>query len=111
MTLTIDFEQPVFSSEITDRLTTTDLDDFYINSAEIDKLNLYFCLLASAHHYQSEANFPKAAKLYFLIAYYLFVPLTPPGSEELALYYINKAISLNPLPEYKEWLSIIEKGN
>ncbi len=111
MTLKIDFERPVFSSEITDRLTTTDLDDFYVNSAEIDKLNLYFCLLASAHHYQSDANVPKTAKLYFLIAYYLFVPLSPPGSEELALYYINKAISLNPLSEYKEWLSIIEKGN
>lgn len=111
MTLKIDFDQPVFSSEITDRLTTADLDDFYVNSAEIDKLNLYFCLLASAHHYQSEAKFPKAAKLYFLIAYYLFVPLTPPGSEELAMYYINKAISFNPLPKYKDLLSIIEKGN
>lgn len=33
MTLKIDFERPVFSSEITDRLATTDLDDFYVNPA------------------------------------------------------------------------------
>lgn len=27
------------------------------------------------------------------------------------LSIMNKAVSLNPIPEYKEWLSIMEKGN
>lgn len=52
-----------------------------------------------------------AAHASFLIAYYLFILLTPPGSAQLALHYINQAITLNPLPLYSEWLALIEKGN
>ena len=75
------------------------------------RVNLFFILLASLHYYEENGDAVRAAHLSFLTAYYVFTPLTPPGSECLALHYMNKAVSLNPIPEYKEWLLIMGKGN
>ena len=52
-----------------------------------------------------------SAHLAFLTAYYLFTPLTPPASWELATYYIREALRLHPAQEYREWCALIEKGN
>ena len=68
-------------------------------------------LLASLHHYEDAGDKIRAAHLSFLAAYYLFVALTPPGSCQLALHYIKKAIALNDTSAYREWLALIEKGN
>ena len=87
----------------------SDLDDFYITASDFDKSNLFFVLLTSAHFYEEKNEKEKAAHLYYLAAYYLFVSLTPPGSCMLALHYINKALELYPLPEYQEWLGLIQK--
>ncbi len=111
MTLKIDFSQPIFPKTIVHEITVSDLDNFYAVSSDLDKSNLFFMLLTSAYHYENSEDFVTAAHLYFLAAYYLFVPLTPPGSYQLALHYINKAIMLNPSFEYKEWFSFMEKGN
>jgi len=52
-----------------------------------------------------------AAHCAFLMAYYLFIPLTPPASFELAEFYIDRALEWNETPEYREWKKLIDKGN
>lgn len=92
-------------------MTTADLDSFYASAGEVDQLNLFFQLEASFHRYLAEGRAELAAHLAFLTAYYLFTPLTPPASWELALHYIREAVRLAPCPEYREWLVLMEKGN
>ena len=52
-----------------------------------------------------------AARCAFLMAYYLFIPLTPPASVDLAEFYIDRALEWDETPEYREWKSLIDKGN
>lgn len=111
MELKIDFGEPIIKKELVLSIQPTDLNDFYATASDFDKDNLFFVLLTSLHHFEESNDTQIAAHLSFLLAYYLFVPLTPPGSFYLALHYINKAISLNPISEYKEWLELIKKGN
>ena len=107
----INFDKPIIEKECVLETVTGDLDNFYAAASDIDRINLFFILLASLHYYEEKGDTVRTAHLSFLMAYYVFALLTPPGSECLALYYMNKAVSLNPTPEYKEWLSIMEKGN
>ena len=65
--------------------------------------------MASLHYHIDQNNNIEAAHLSFLLAYYLFVPLTPPASCSLALHYIKKAISLHNTPTYEQWLDIIKR--
>lgn len=111
MKITINFAEPVIPEETVCNITPSDLDDFYVTASDFDKSNLFFILLTSLHHYEDRKDYIKAAHLNFLTAYYLFITLTPPGSFPLALHYIKAAIAFNPLPDYKEWLALIEKGN
>lgn len=111
MKIKIDFGEPIIHEEYVLQVQPSDLDDFYIGASDFDKSNLFFVLLASFQHYLEVGEQEKTAHLSFLMAYYLFVTLTPPGSCELAAFYIKQAISLNPLEIYNEWLSNIEKGN
>lgn len=111
MLLKIDWEKPVIQRDVVLQIQIHDLDDFYILATDGDKSNLFFMLLTSLYHYLDDREEEKAAHLSFLIAYYLFTPLTPPGSCELALHYIKQAISLNSHPMYEEWCAIIKKGN
>ncbi len=107
----IKFDEPIIGKDNVLEIGSKDLDDFYVSASDTDRMNLFFILLTSLHYYEGNGDAVRAAHLSFLMAYYVFAPLTPPGSECLALYYMNKAVSLNPIPEYKEWLSIMEKGN
>ena len=107
----VNFDKPIIEKECVLETVTGDLDNFYAAASDIDRINLFFILLASLHYYEEKGDTVRTAHLSFMTAYYVFVPLTPPGSEYLALYYMNKAVSLNPIPEYKEWLSIMGKGN
>ena len=111
MKMKIDFGEPIIAASDVMSLMPTDLNDFYAEASDLDKSNLFFVLLASAQHDEDKKDKEKAAHVYFLTAFYLFVPLTPPGSCMLALHYINKALVLNPLPEYQEWFGLIQKGN
>lgn len=111
MKVGIDFDKPIIEKERVLEIGSGDLGDFYASASAIDRSNLFFVLLASLHHYEESGDAVRAAHLSFLMAYYVFTPLTPPGSHCLALHYMNKAISLNPLPEYEDWLSIMEGGN
>ena len=111
MDICVDFSEPVIQREKVLEISPLDLDDFYMKSSDFDKSNLFFILLTSLYHYEDGGDTVRAAHLSFLVACYLFITLTPPGSFNLALHYINKAISLNHLAEYDEWLALIEKGN
>ncbi|MFY0389920.1 hypothetical protein ACOMD2_14585 [Hominicoprocola fusiformis] len=111
MVLKIDWSTPVIPKDIIMQIQPPDLEDFYLKADSYDKSNLFFVFLTSFYHYSDVKNIKEAAHLSFLMAYYLFMTLTPPGSMTLALHYIKQAISLNPLEEYKEWLHLIEKGN
>ena len=111
MKIRIDFGNPLISPEQVESLSACDLNDFYAVSSNFDRTNLCFVLLNSIHKYEAEGKQEYAAKLCFLLACYLFVPLTPPGSASLALYYMDKAIALDTKPEYLEWLELIRKGN
>lgn len=110
MRLTIDWSHPIIAAEDVLKIQTADCDDFYVSAHEADKTNLFFVLLASLHHYEHICP-EKAAHLSFLLAYYLFVALTPPGSAELASHYLRLALTLNPRPDYAAWLPIIAQGN
>lgn len=107
----IKFDEPVIGKEDVLEIGSEDLDNFYVSASDIDRMNLFFVLLTSLYYYEENGDTVRAAHLNFLAAYYVFTPLTPPGSYYLALHYMNKAISLNPLPEYREWLIVMEKGN
>ncbi len=111
MKLKIDFGEPVLDKELAESLELRDLDDFYAASSEPDQLNLFFILLASLHHYEDAGDTVLAAHLSFLAAYYLFTPLTPPGSWPLSMHYIEKAVCLDPKPEYLEWRELMAGGN
>lgn len=111
MELYIDFSAPVLPAETASALQMSDLNDFYGSASDFDKSNLFFVLLTSLHHYEDAGDRPLAAQLSFLAAYYLYIALTPPGSQELALHYIRRAIALHPTPLYQEWLGLIEQGN
>ncbi|MCM1500852.1 MAG: hypothetical protein NC124_20535 [Clostridium sp.] len=107
----IDFDEPIIGKDHVMEIGSGDLDDFYVCASATDRSNFFFVLLASLHYYEENGDTVRAAHLSFLVAYYVFTPLPPPGSHCLALHYMNKAISLYPLPEYKEWLVVMEKGN
>ena len=111
MNLSIHFDEPYIRREQISRLQPTDLNDFYASASEVDRLNLFFVLLNTLHSLEQDGDPVLEAHLCFLLAYYLFVPLTPPGSCALALHYIRQAVALHPLPEYREWLERMEQGN
>lgn len=111
MEIKIDFGQPYFDEETIVELTQDDLNCFYAAENEVNRLNLFFVLEASLHKFQSKKNMKAAARCAFLMAYYLFVPLTPPASMELSEFYINKALEWDETPEYRQWKEIIDEGN
>ena len=107
----VNFDKPIIEEECVLEIAIGDLDNFYVSASDIDRVNFFFILLTSLHYYEENGDTVRAARLSFLAAYYVFTPLTPPGSYYLALHYINKAVSLNPLQEYKEWIEVMESGN
>lgn len=112
MELYIDFGSPLFEEDVASAITPGDLDDFYVKANELDRLNLFFMLEASFHKYVLEGKNELAAHLAFLIAYYVFIPLTPPASQNLALHYIREAV--RPAPRnssYAEWLERIKNDS
>lgn len=111
MKIRIDFEHPYFDEKTIVKLTLNDLDCFYTDENEVNRLNLFFVLEASLHKLQSGNRMKAAAHCAFLMAYYLFVSLTPPASFELSEFYINKALEWDERPQYRQWKEVIDKEN
>ncbi len=109
MKLNIDWSDPLMQHSDPLEIKTMDLEDFYQTQGAYERSNLFFVLEAAFHHYEGEGDKVRAAYLAYLVAYYLFVTLTPPGAAALALYYIKKAMQLDPKPEYAGWLDSIER--
>lgn len=115
MKIKIDFERPYFDEKTISEITLHDLDCFYADENEVNRLNLFFVLEASLHRCKADIrnadNRKSAARCAFFMAYYLFVPLTPPASLELARFYIDRALEWDETPEYRRWKEIIHEGN
>ena len=111
MTIKIDFGHPYFDKNEILELSLDDLNCFYGDASEVDRLNLFFVLEASLHRLQNEKEMQAAARCAFLMAYYLFIALTPPASCELAEFYIDKALEWDETPEYRHWKENIDEGN
>lgn len=111
MKINIDFGRPYFDERFISKLTLNDFDCFYADENEVNRLSLFFILEASLHRLQSQSSLQAAAYCAFLMAYYLFVPLTPPASHELAKFYIDRALEWDESPEYRQWKEIIDRGN
>lgn len=111
MKLTIDFGEPILPKEKVLEITLKDLEEFYGEISEVNDLNLFFVLLTSIHYYEEEEDRVRAAHLCYLASWYVFLLLTPPGSWELAMYYMKRAIALNDQQEYRETLEYMKKGN
>lgn len=56
MKITINFEKPYFEEATILALTSHDLDDFYVEANEVDRLNLFFMLETSLHRFQRESG-------------------------------------------------------
>ncbi|OUO36504.1 hypothetical protein [Flavonifractor sp. An306] len=106
----LNYENPVFSEEEVCKMTTGSLEGFYGETQNSYKqYELFFALLNSLHHYLSEGKKEVAAKISYLIAYYLHIALTPIANLELASYYIEKAIELDARQEYLKWKVAIDE--
>lgn len=92
-------------------LTEQVLDDLYVTSSEVDGLNVFFHLQNEYFFLKNSGKTAETAHICYLISYYLFITLTPPHSEEIALEFIKEAISLNPIEKYINWLEIVKQGN
>ena len=111
MKISIDFGHPYFDEKELFELTLNDLNDFYGDENAVNRLNLFFVLEASLHRLQRENSLKAAARCAFLMAYYLYIALTPPASFELAEYYIDRALEWDETPEYSHWKKCIDEGN
>ena len=111
MMLQINWDNPIIKEDEIMAIQPSDLDSFYMSGDSYTKTNIFFVLLASYHHYSDMGKSDCTAHLSFLMAYYLFIALTPPGSQQLAKQYIQQAVLLYPTDEYRRWQDLIEKGN
>jgi hypothetical protein len=107
--LRVDWNEPLIRQQDVLRIRTEDLDVFYAQADDADKVNLFFVLLNSQHACAAHTQRCQAAHLSFLLAYYVFALLSPPGADALAYHYIEQAMQLNPLEEYAEWIPLIQE--
>ena len=107
------FENYTFIIPESDILKVTPelLDDLYFDKTESEQTNVFFILLNEYYYLKNKKLLKEVAHVCYLISYYLFVPLTPPASEELALIYAEKAIEFDKILKYDEWLEYVKKGN
>ena len=112
MKIDIDFDYPVLPYERLCEIRECDLNQSYSALSEVDQLNLFFMLLTTLCECEKAGRRAESEHLCYLISYYLFVLLTPPGSAEIALYYAEKAAVLSGDEErYKNWIEYVKKGN
>lgn len=83
------------------------LDDLYQQSNDTEQLNVFFHLQYNYISLLKHNHLKEAAYICYLISYYLFVPLTPPHSEIIALEYASQAMTLFPTEKYKQWIEFV----
>ena len=50
----VNFDKPIIEKECVLETVTGDLDNFYAAASDIDRINLFFILLASLHYYEEK---------------------------------------------------------
>ncbi len=93
------------------QMKENDLDILYADGDVTERFNVYFHLQNELIFLLGRENDRAAAHVCYLISYYLFVALTPPHSEILAMAYAKKAFELYPMEQYQEWMEEVRKGN
>ncbi|MBQ2141313.1 MAG: hypothetical protein II433_09500 [Acidaminococcaceae bacterium] len=98
--------------EVANKITREGMDDLYAMSNDVEKSNIFFNLQFIFISVKASGDRKLAAHIGYIISYYLFVLLTPPHSEEIALYYANEAVELaNKEEKYVEWVDFVKEGN
>lgn len=110
----IDKENP-YSEKIRQEIENVDIEIIVENDLlshdvlnSMEQMNLLFCL---EYKLLIEKYNKKLAYLNYLISYYIFVILTPPFSEEIALKYAKDAMKLYNHKKYLEWIEYVKQGN
>ena len=99
-------------NEVAGAITNEILGDLYIGSNDAEKANIFFNLQYIFLRLKDSENKDLAAHIAFIISYYIFVLLTPPHSEEIALYYAIEAAKLANMDEkYTNWIEFVKSGN
>jgi hypothetical protein len=111
MKIKIDFGAPFIPEKDILSVTANDIYDQYLESTVYDQFNIFFVLLTTFHMCEDKGKNVSAAHVAYLASYYLFLPLTPPGSMELALHYAKKAMALDPSDFYAQWIEAVLEGN
>ena len=93
------------------KITHDELLDISLSVDETTSINLYFHLLALLIQLEEHNNSEKIAYISNLISFYIFDVITPPFSQEIAIYYAKKSLECNPTSEYEDWLEYVNKGN
>lgn len=106
-----EYDSSVIPPEKIFSVTEEFLDDLYVNSSEVERLNIYFHLQREYFYLRNEGKLKEASYVCYLISYYLFVPLTPPHSDILALEFAKKAFSIFPDEKYKLWIERLKEGS
>lgn len=74
--------------------------------------DIYIFFLTNYIYLKNNKDYINAAKLAYLISYYIFILWTPARSEFLSKYYIEIAIQLDPNnKEYVNFYNFILSGN
>ncbi|OYO59730.1 hypothetical protein C8E03_11759 [Lachnotalea glycerini] len=105
------FESEVIPINLITQLTEKELDDLYSSNDETLQFNVFFILLNEYHYLKKEKAKEELAHVCYLLSYYLFIPLTPPHSEELALAYAEEALNYSENSKYAEWIEEVKRGN
>ncbi|KYH34540.1 hypothetical protein CLTEP_14680 [Clostridium tepidiprofundi DSM 19306] len=106
-----DYYSTVIPIEKVMELSENDLDDLYANSEEVDRMNVFFHLFNEYIYLKQQDAKKETAHICYLISYYVFHPLTPPHSENIALEYAKKAIQYDNDIKYNDWIKEVMRGN
>lgn len=59
----VNFDKPIIKKECVLETVIGDLDNFYASASDIDRVNLFFILLASLYYYEENGDAVRAAYL------------------------------------------------
>lgn len=85
--------------------------DLYIDSSEVERLNIFFHLQNEYFYLKNKNRVKETAYICYLISCYIFSIATPPHSEELALEYAKMALELEDKKLYRDWIEEVKAGN
>lgn len=92
------FEGPEIPREHVLELSTGYLNDIYVKSTEVNGLNVFFHLINELIYLEELKAAEEAAHICYLISYYIFISLTPPHSESIAMEYAKKQLATMIFP-------------